>query len=94
MAVNSSVGKEDTVAADLVRRLNRIEGQVRGLVRMVEKGSTCEEVLTQIIAARTALDRVAVQLVSSHVAQCVDSLSPEEAAARIGRAVELLVRVS
>ncbi len=91
---DNSAGIPDAASADLMRRLNRIEGQVRGLARMVERDSPCDEVLTQIIAARTALDRVAVQLVSSHISRCIENMSPEEASARIARAVELLVRVS
>lgn len=94
MAVNVNGSREDTAMIDLLRRLNRIEGQIRGLARMVEKGSACEDVLTQIIAARTALDQVAVNLVRSHVAQCIENLPPEEAAAKIARAAELLIRIS
>lgn len=94
MEATRNGGRAEPASADLLRRLNRIEGQVRGLARMVEKGSPCEDVLTQIIAARTALDRVAVNLVSSHVVQCIEDLPSEEAAAKIARAIELLIRVS
>ena len=84
----------EPLSVDIVKRLNRIEGQVRGLVRMIEKGSSCEDVLTQIIAARNALDRVAVHVVGSHVEECIGGLPPAQAAARVSRIIELLTRVS
>jgi DNA-binding FrmR family transcriptional regulator len=67
---------------------------VRGVARMVESRRQCDDILAQIIAARTALDRVAVQVVSSHAERCIATLPPAEAAARISRAIELLSRVT
>jgi len=55
----------------LLRRLRRIEGQVRGLERMVEEERYCIEVLDQIAAARTALEQVALRLLEDHVRNCV-----------------------
>ena len=87
-------GHNEVVRADIHRRLKRIEGQVRGLARMVEEARPCDEVLTQIMATRTALDRVALHLVRGHVEQCIEGLPREEAAVKISRAFELLSRVS
>jgi DNA-binding FrmR family transcriptional regulator len=57
---------------DLVlKRLRRIEGQVRGLERMVEGESYCIEVLTQISATTRALEAVALELLDDHLAHCV-----------------------
>jgi len=56
---------------DLRRRLQRIEGQVRGTTRMVEDERYCVDVLQQIAAARAALDKVALGLVDDHVRHCV-----------------------
>jgi DNA-binding FrmR family transcriptional regulator len=56
---------------DLERRLRRIEGQVRGLQRMVEEDAYCIDVLTQISAATRALQSVAVELVDDHLGHCV-----------------------
>jgi CsoR family transcriptional regulator, copper-sensing transcriptional repressor len=81
------------LAVDILRRLSRVEGQVRGVARMVETRRQCDDILAQIIAARNALDRVAVQVVAGHVEQCIATLPPAEAAHRIARAVELLSRV-
>ena len=56
---------------DLGRRLRRIEGQVRGLQRMVEQDTYCIEVLTQISAVNKALHQVAVGLLHDHLGHCV-----------------------
>lgn len=52
-------------------RLRRIEGQVRGLQRMVEEDAWCPDVLNQIAAARAALDKVALGLAGQHVRHCM-----------------------
>jgi DNA-binding FrmR family transcriptional regulator len=56
---------------DLLKRLRRIEGQVRGLAQMVEDDRYCIDVLTQISAASKALQSVAVGMVDSHLRHCV-----------------------
>jgi DNA-binding FrmR family transcriptional regulator len=55
----------------LLRRLARIEGQVRGVARMVEEERYCIDVLTQISAVEAALDRVALGLIDDHTRHCV-----------------------
>ena len=55
-----------------LKRLNRIEGQVRGLARMVEDDRYCIDVVTQISAVRAALRKVEEELLRAHVAHCVD----------------------
>ena len=55
----------------LLARLNRIEGQVRGVAAMIEQDRYCVDVLTQIAAARSALDAVALQLFENHTRGCV-----------------------
>src|ERR1700737_2125883 len=52
-------------------RLNRIEGQVRGIHRMVDEERYCIDILTQVNAVKAALDRVAVNLLDDHVRHCV-----------------------
>ena len=56
---------------DILGRLKRIEGQVRGLQRMVENDEYCIDILTQITAASNALKRVAVGLLDDHIRHCV-----------------------
>jgi DNA-binding FrmR family transcriptional regulator len=52
-------------------RLRRIEGQVRGLQRMVDEDAYCIDLLTQVAAVQTALEQVAVQVLDAHVRGCV-----------------------
>ena len=55
----------------LVTRLNRIEGQVRGIRRMVEEPRLCVEILQQLAAAEAALNRISLAVVKVHVEKCV-----------------------
>jgi len=57
----------------LLKRLKRIEGQARGVAKMVEEDRYCVDVLTQISAIQSALDALALQLLSSHTKGCVRS---------------------
>lgn len=69
--------------ADLLRRLRRIEGQVRGLQKMIEESRYCVDILTQIDAATAALARVQDRILESHLNHCVaDALEGEDHAAR------------
>ena len=61
----------DDVISDLRRRLRRVEGQVRGLQRMVGEDAYCIDVLTQVSAATKALQSVALQLLGEHLSHCV-----------------------
>ena len=61
----------------LLKRLRRIEGQVRGLQKMVESETYCIDVLTQISAANRALQAVALELLEDHLAHCVADATRE-----------------
>ncbi len=54
------------------KRLSRVEGQVRGIARMLEEDRYCIDIITQISAARAALRRVAEEILRDHVAHCVE----------------------
>ena len=71
----------DTVQQQaLVVRLNRIEGQVRGIRRMIEEPRLCVEILQQLAAAEAALNRISVAVLRCHVERCVpDGLARGEA---------------
>lgn len=75
-------------------RLRRAEGQLGGVIRMLEEGRSCEEVVTQLMAVRTAVDRVAEEIVLAHIDECLLKLPPEEVRETVGRAVKLLGRLS
>ncbi len=55
----------------LINRLRRVEGQSRGLQRMIEAGRPCEEIFTQLAATKAALDRVGVLLISLKMRECL-----------------------
>jgi DNA-binding FrmR family transcriptional regulator len=55
----------------VLKRLSRAEGQVRGVAKMVESDKYCIDILTQITAAKAALDKVAVELVRDHASHCM-----------------------
>ncbi len=57
--------------AALVTRLHRIEGQVRGIEKMVDEDRYCIDILTQISAATTALESLALQILDQHIRHCV-----------------------
>jgi DNA-binding FrmR family transcriptional regulator len=80
----------------LIKRLHRIEGQVRGLERMVEEDRYCIDVLTQISAVTTALESVAFRILDDHVNHCVSgalaSGDAEEAAAKSKELLEAVHR--
>ncbi|MBM3678415.1 MAG: metal-sensitive transcriptional regulator [Actinobacteria bacterium] len=75
----------------LIRRLHRIEGQVRGIERMVEEGRYCIDILTQIAAVTTALEQVGARLLEGHVTHCVrDAIASGDDDAASAKAAELL----
>jgi DNA-binding FrmR family transcriptional regulator len=78
----------------LQNRLRRIEGQVRGLQRMVDEDAYCVDVLTQVAAVQTALEQVAVQVLDAHVRHCVaDAVSGDDEVAAAERMDELMAAV-
>jgi DNA-binding FrmR family transcriptional regulator len=84
---------------DYLKRLRRIEGQVRGVQRMVDEDTYCIDVLTQISAINRALQSVAVGLLDEHVRHCVrdaavggDERHADEMVTEASRAIERLVK--
>ena len=80
----------------LLARLNRIEGQVRGITRMIEEGRYCIDVLTQINAARAALAKVESEMLKSHLNHCIEgaivSGDADDQRAKARELIELLER--
>ena len=84
---------------DYAKRLNRIEGQVRGIQRMIAEDTYCIDVLTQVSAATKALQAVAIGLLDEHVRHCVrnamvegDDEAIETMVAEATKAIERLVK--
>jgi DNA-binding FrmR family transcriptional regulator len=79
--------------AEAVTRLRRIEGQIRGLQRMVEEGQECEAILTQLMAARAALDKAGLFIVEHNLEQCLRGTADAQVRERLKRIVELFLRL-
>ncbi|SNR69146.1 metal-sensitive transcriptional regulator [Desulfurobacterium atlanticum] len=65
----------------IIQRLKRIEGQIRGLQRMIEEGNNCEDVLIQLSAVKNAMENLGIVILESYLKHCVfkdESLSPEK----------------
>jgi len=67
----AGISRPAKINKDLTNRLNRIEGQVKGIKSMIEKDVYCDDVLTQISAVQSALSSVAKVLLQSHMRSCV-----------------------
>ncbi len=82
----------DADADKVVNRLKRIEGQARGLQRMVAGAAPCEDILTQLSATRAALDRVGILLITHKVRECLQDEADTSSEAAIERALETFQR--
>lgn len=81
----------------LLNRLSRIEGQVRGVARMIEEDRYCIDVLTQLQAIRAALTRVESEMLKAHLGHCIESAivsgDQDEQRKKAGELIELLERI-
>jgi DNA-binding FrmR family transcriptional regulator len=84
----------DARTAETLRRLRRIEGQVRGIQRMLEQGRECNDVLTQLMAIRSGVDEVSVQIIDLHIERCLlDGLDLDPGKrADLNRSLRLMTR--
>ena len=90
--MNGYEGNKD----DLQKRLRRVEGQVRGIARMVDEDKYCIDILTQVSAATKALESVALSLLGDHLSHCVAEASAEGGAVadeKIREANEAIARL-
>ena len=81
------------IKASCAKRLQRIEGQVRGLARMVDEDRYCIDIVTQIAAARAALRRLEEEVLRDHVAHCVEHAITSGSKAEQRRRIEELMAV-
>ncbi|MDO8902209.1 MAG: metal-sensitive transcriptional regulator [Phenylobacterium sp.] len=90
--------KDADAKSKLANRLSRIEGQVRGVARMVEEDRYCIDILTQVQAVRAALARVETELLKDHLDQCIEcaivSGDAEEQRRKASELIELLGRAT
>ena len=82
----------------LLNRLNRIEGQVRGVARMVEEDRYCIDILTQVQAVRAALAKVETEILKDHLGHCIEgaivSGDKDEQRKKAAELIELLERTA
>jgi len=76
----------------LLKRLSRVEGQVRGVAKMVEDDRYCVDVITQIAAVQAALDKIALGLLDGHTRHCLVGEAPDAQADELMGAVGRLLR--
>ena len=69
---------ETDASQDVIKRLRRIEGQVGGIIRMLEEGRDCTDIVTQMAAASKALDRAGFKLLASGMRQCLTATANGE----------------
>lgn len=88
----------DETKPGLLNRLRRVEGQVRGIARMVEDDRYCIDVLTQVQAVRAALARVETEILSDHLGHCIEgaivSGDKDEQRRKAAELIELLGRAN
>jgi len=83
--------KTDTEA--ILARLRRIEGQIRGIHKMLAEDRVCEDIVTQLMAARSSLDQVGLLIIDKHIEACVCAdASAEEALHNLQQAVRMWLR--
>lgn len=63
--------QDPAALADIIKRLRRVQGQIGGIIQMMEDGRECSDVLTQIAAASRALDRAGFKVVASALRECM-----------------------
>lgn len=79
--------------SDIIKRLKRIEGQVRGIQKMVEEDKSCSDILTQVAAIRSAINKVGGAVLEKHSKNCIiDSVTPEEKDKKIKELMDTVQR--
>jgi DNA-binding FrmR family transcriptional regulator len=82
-------------AGDVIKRLRRAEGQVRGVIAMIEDGRDCADVVTQLAAVSRALDRAGFKIIASGLRQCVAAADDgEDQAANLERMEKLFLSLA
>lgn len=77
---------------EILTRLRRVEGQIRGIQRMVEEERECEAIATQLMAARAALDKASLYVMSHHIARCLTATEGHPEKAQLDRVIAFFMR--
>ena len=92
----SDVNVDSEELADVIRRLRRAQGQIGGVIRMIEDGQDCSDVLTQLAAAARAVDRAGFKIIASGLCQCLldEQAGRKHAAAERARLEKLFLSLA
>lgn len=85
---------ESETVAEVTKRLRRAEGQIRGVIAMLESGRDCAEVVTQLAAVSRALDRAGYKVIASGLQQCMDSEDSEQRAESVAKMEKLFLSLA
>ena len=84
--------KQEESNNEVIQRLKRIEGQIRGIQRMILEERSCDEIVVQLMAVRAAIDNLTASIVVRHATDCIEKLPSTEAKEAIARTVRLLAK--
>ncbi|HTJ72479.1 MAG TPA: metal-sensitive transcriptional regulator [Actinospica sp.] len=85
---------ETETVDQVTKRLRRAEGQIRGVIAMLESGRDCAEVVTQLAAVSKALDRAGFAVIASGLQQCLDSDDPAERTESVAKMEKLFLSLA
>jgi DNA-binding FrmR family transcriptional regulator len=85
---------DESATGDVIKRLRRAEGQIRGVIGMLEEGRDCADVVTQLAAVSRALDRAGFKIISSGLRQCMTAGDGEDQSANLERMEKLFLSLA
>ena len=85
---------DETASGDVIKRLRRAEGQIRGVIGMLEEGRDCAEVVMQLAAVSRALDRAGFKVIASGLQQCLAVGEDEDQSANLERMEKLFLSLA
>jgi DNA-binding FrmR family transcriptional regulator len=85
---------DENATGDVIKRLRRAEGQIRGVIGMLEEGRDCAEVVMQLAAVSRALDRAGFKIVASGLQQCMSADDGQDQSANLERMEKLFLSLA
>jgi DNA-binding FrmR family transcriptional regulator len=85
---------DESAMGDVVKRLRRAEGQIRGIIGMIEDGRECADVVTQVAAVSRALDRAGFKIIASGMQQCMTADDGEDQSVNLERMEKLFLSLA
>jgi DNA-binding FrmR family transcriptional regulator len=85
---------DETATGDVIKRLRRAEGQIRGVIGMLEEGRDCADVVMQLAAVSRALDRAGFKIIASGLQQCMTAGEGEDQSANLERMEKLFLSLA